>query len=375
MTDPEDVTCDCGHTARIHTIDGCQSGTLSDPCRCALSSEGVAQQWGPEPDVVEPTGPAKADCPICGERFRTDQKSLRRPDLPRVSTTVKLDEHRAVQHPDPAVPSVEDVFDMLAGSSDYRGWKAAVQRAVDGGGVLPSLPRVLPVGELVDEAFATAGTQPITAAGAHGKHVPGSRTLADVDRLIALHDMGDAGIGALNVWARVAADDLHTEGRDDDLPADTIRDVTDWLAARIDWLANQPWWDEMARDVAALHGALRRICRITPRPTWTCPECGDIAEEMPGSEWMLCRSGHQLPGTAVMRRQVASRWLTARQVREAHGIPEGTLWRWKHDRWIEPAGRKEGADLWSEWDVLQVRHTIACGETPATIDTSKEDAC
>lgn len=268
--------------------------------------------------------------------------------------------------PAPGRPDTADTAAYLIGSPDYPDWRTAVIRATMGVGPVPSLPAVLPLAELVDEAVATRGTQPITHAGDRPRPTPRSRALADLDRMLAL---GDAGIGGLGGWVRHIAAERAADRIDDQWPDDNLPAVAEWLHSRLDWCATQPWWGDLAADIARMHGALRHICRITPRPTWTCtvPGCGEVAEEMPGSEWMLCRAGHQLQGTAVMRRQVASRWLTAREVREVHGIPEGTVWRWRHLGWIAPMGSKGGALLWSEWDLLSVRHTIAMGDTPRQV--------
>ena len=41
--------------AAIHTLDGCQAGTYSNPCGCALSAEGVTQEHGAQPSPRERT--------------------------------------------------------------------------------------------------------------------------------------------------------------------------------------------------------------------------------------------------------------------------------------------------------------------------------
>lgn len=62
MTDPDQTPCPvCTHPATVHhPAGGCQAGTLSDPCGCALSGEGVMQDAGA---AVRPATPYRPDVP------------------------------------------------------------------------------------------------------------------------------------------------------------------------------------------------------------------------------------------------------------------------------------------------------------------------
>lgn len=251
-----------------------------------------------------------------------------------------------------------DTRSLLTGSDDYPEWRAAYVRAVMGAGPVPQLPAVLPLWELLDEARETVGTRPLSEAGAKPRPTPGSVVLADLDRLTAL------GGDALTTWVRTCMEERAAEGITDLAPEDTDEAKCSWIASRLDWVDSQLWADELHAEIRGLHGRLRAICVIHTRPVWTCGICGDIADEQPGGEWMLCRSGHQVPGRAVMRRDIAKQRLTSRQLRDVYGIAPGTLRRWKHEGWVKPAGRIQHQDLWSAWDVLAVRHALAMGEPP-----------
>lgn len=49
-----------------------------------------------------------------------------------------------------------------------------------------------------------------------------------------------------------------------------------YLRTRCDWICQQPWCDEFARDVARVHGALRQACGdAPPRPFAHCPQVVD----------------------------------------------------------------------------------------------------
>lgn len=260
-----------------------------------------------------------------------------------------------------------DVRSMLIGSDDYPAWRAAVVRAIMGAGPVPqTLPAVMPLHELLDEAEATAGSKPITQPGLTPRPTPKSVVLADLDRLVI------AGGNLLTTWVRLVAEERAAEGITDLAPGPATDALCSWLASRHDWIDAQPWADEYRRDVRQLHGHLRQLCRIAaPRPVWRCTVegCGDVADPQPGGEWMLCRSGHELPGLAAMRRDVAREWVTARQATERYGIPAGTVRYWRHRGWIEPSGRRGHRDLWSTWDLLQVRQVLAMGDTPPAISS------
>ena len=87
---------------------------------------------------------------------------------------------------------------------------------------------------------------------------------------------------------------------------------------------------------------------------------------------MRCRSGHKVKGLAVMRREVAAKWLTAEQAEKAHGIRPPTIRKWHERGHVEPVGKLGRAHLWSEWDLLQVRQTLAMGDTPPDVPQSSQ---
>ena len=257
-----------------------------------------------------------------------------------------------------------DTRTLLIGSDDYPAWRAAVVRAIMGAGPVPeTLPQTMPLHELLDEAEATAGSKPITQPGLTPKPTPRSVVLADLDRLVI------AGGDTLTTWVRLVAEERAAQGITDLTPDPATDALCVWLASRHDWIDTQPWADNYRRDIRQLHGHLRQLCRVAPRPIWRCTVdgCGDIADPQPGGEWMRCRSGHELPGLAVMRRQIAARWITAKDAEAEHRIPAGTIRYWRHRGWLAPVQREGRADLWSEWDLLAVRHALALGDTPPII--------
>ena len=223
--------------------------------------------------------------------------------------------------------------------------------------------------ELAAEAFATRGTRPVSDDGDRRRAHPGSRTLADLDRLLAFdphpprqasprhHEDGDqrhASIGSLFGWVRVHHDDELEEGIDTWWPADDVASVCTWLGVRLAWAERQEWADEYADDVRLLWGQLRAICRIRKAASWTCatPDCGQRMDLM--GDVFRCTEGHEHPGP---ERVIARYWrrpsLPTADICAEFGVTEADLHNWQRRRGLAPDRAKGRRPLhWWPRDVL-----------------------
>lgn len=223
--------------------------------------------------------------------------------------------------------------------------------------------------DLAAEAFATRGTRPVSDDGDRRRAHPGSRTLADLDRLLAFdphpptrmaprhRERGDqphASIGSLFGWVRVHHDDETADGRETWWPADDVASVCTWLGVRLEWAQAQEWAPEYADDVRLLHGQLRAICRIRKAASWTCatPDCGQRMDLM--GDVFRCTEGHEHPGPA---RVIGQYWrrpsLPTGDICEEFGVTEADLQNWRRRRGLKPDRSKGARPLhWWPRDVL-----------------------
>ena len=74
--------------------------------------------------------------------------------------------------------------------------------------------------DMADEAWWTKGTKVVSSDGHRGRSVPGSRCLADLDRMLALSGGNDYdGLGVLAGWVRMIAEER------DELRLDDLQDL------------------------------------------------------------------------------------------------------------------------------------------------------
>lgn len=235
----------------------------------------------------------------------------------------------------------------------------------------PTAQHLEEIPSLYAEAVATWGTAPVADDGDRRRAVPGSRTLADLDRLLivartpprpyaartlsaedAALQQPAASVGSLFGWVRVHHDDETADGRVTWLPADDVESVCTWLGVRLEWARRQEWADEYAADVRLLWGQLRAVCRVRPAPRLSCPDCGERLDAM--GDVLRCLTGHEHPGparaVADYRRRPS---LPTADICEEFGCSEDDLQNWRRRRGLTPDRSKGGKPLhWWPWDVL-----------------------
>ncbi len=222
--------------------------------------------------------------------------------------------------------------------------------------------------ELAAEAWATRGTRAITGETAGARTVPGSRCLADLDRLVALDPAHADGLGVLSTWVRHVADEMDEAGHGHDWPADTVAAACSWLTAAWPWCQGRGWEDELADDVRRLWGSLRHICgRVEPKPlpclTYGCP--GTLSEV----DGMLeCQIGHRHDGLRKWRHHPS---MPIPAVAEAFKVKERTLRHWAATGRVnvDDTKGKKPLHVWP-WDVLREVHP----ETVAAITERERGA-
>lgn len=239
-----------------------------------------------------------------------------------------------------------DPLETLIGSPDYPAWRAAIVRAQMGDGPVPGLPRVLPIHELADEASDTRGTRPVSDDGARRAQAPGSRTLADLDRILCL----DHSVQKLWTWAERIRSERHADGVEEAAPSPDLEAISEWLARRHDWAARQPWAANYHADLIALHGELRHICRVRSERPWPCLTDGCRETMRPVATMLRCDAGHEHAGLDRWRHHPS---IPAAQAAALLGIPAATVRQWRHRGAIPTdTAKPETPHVWP-WDLLR----------------------
>ena len=217
--------------------------------------------------------------------------------------------------------------------------------------------------ELAVEAFNTTGTKAVTADSAGSRTVPGSRCLADLDRLVALDPEHADGLGVLSTWVRHVADEMDEAGHPHDWPADNVAAACGWLTVALPWCRGRGWEEELAEDVRRLWGSLRHICgRAEPKPlpcfTHGCP--GTLAEV---DGMLQCQIGHRHDGLRKWRHHPS---MPIPAAAEEFKLPERTLRHWASSGRVNiDAGKgRKPLHVWP-WDVLRELHPETVGAIEA----------
>lgn len=238
---------------------------------------------------------------------------------------------------------------------------------------------------LAAEALLTWGTNPISDDGRGRRAIPGSRCLADLDRLLVasmvppraygprLTDPADlalqqrgASVGSLFGWVRVHHDDEVAEGTPTWLPHDDVASVCTWLDVRQEWAQHQEWWDEYGTDVRLLWGSLRAICRIHDAHPWPCLTDGCQGSMRIVDGMLECEHGHRHAGLSRWRHHHS---MPLPDVAEQLNVPQRTLrfWVGRGDLGHDAAKGTKPHHIWP-WDVIRLRYP----DWVEHLETSKE---
>ncbi|MDI3315867.1 MAG: hypothetical protein QJR12_16805 [Mycobacterium sp.] len=192
------------------------------------------------------------------------------------------------------------------------------------------------------------------------RRVPGPRSPAVDDLLVhtdvrSILDHGPAALATVESWARMIREersiDTPPERMRDTVPAGRVTMERELATIKFewDWVLAQPWLDEFAAEMRAVHTALQRagrdlppVLRIGPCPTLVeVEDQGAVREEPCGAplrvrvddEEIRCRSC----GTIWPRsrwRELGDPWTDYATLADDYGVPVGTLWRWaSEDGW------------------------------------------
>ena len=209
--------------------------------------------------------------------------------------------------------------------------------------------------DMAEEALRTKGTKVISSDGARGRSVPGSRCLADLDRMLALTGANDwDGLGVLSTWVR-AIDEEMTEAGEIPLewPADNCRAACEWLAERLRWCMGRGFEGELHADIRRLHGTLVRITHRHEK-RWPCLTDGCQGSMTMVDGMLECGNGHRHDGLRKWRHHPS---MALPDVAEALNVPERTLRHWAGRGMVdqdESKGRRPRF-LWP-WSVLKMRY-------------------
>lgn len=112
---------------------------------------------------------------------------------------------------------------------------------------------------------------------------PRAKTPIDLEREDDVPDLP----GTLASWARVVVEERETT---DELTGDVAQSVR-VLRREKGWIAQQPWIDDYAFELAAVHRALARAVgdSMWPRPVGKCPNCQTRLYNTIGLDEITCR--------------------------------------------------------------------------------------
>ena len=224
--------------------------------------------------------------------------------------------------------------------------------------------------DLAAEAWATRGTRAITGETAGARTVPGSRCLADLDRLVALDPDHADGLGVLSTWVRAVSDEMTEAGWAHDWPADTVKAACAWLKAALPWCEGRGFEDELADDVRRLWGSLRHICMVRAEYSPRCRHCMDHvdlvdADRRPATPesfaYGLCRGcGETYPKGPALSALGQLQDFTLAELSGRVKVALGTLHDWSRKGWITPTTEAvvKRDRLYSLDGVLRVRDRL-----------------
>ncbi len=195
---------------------------------------------------------------------------------------------------------------------------------------------------------------------------PGSRPPTNLSTWDALRPDTKGLLGRLAMCARMVVEERDYEGHNDQSPTMDWSSICVFLRSTMHWWQPQPWSDDITHELLKIHRQLEVCARVEPPTRYLCDQCGAQAFLQDGNEWMRCTEGHQMPGPAALKRQMAKRDpMTAEAIRDEFGVLPATIWQWKRRGLIAPVGRRGKADLWDAWTVLEVRHREVTGMVSA----------
>lgn len=207
---------------------------------------------------------------------------------------------------------------------------------------------------LAYEAHATWGTRPVTHDTASRRPVPGSRCLADLDRMLALSGANDVdGLGVLSGWVRMIVEEHDEAGEPIDWPADTIPAACTWLTGQLRWSVGRGYESEMHDDIRRLWSTLRAVCGVRDATPWPCLTDGCQGSMRLIDGMLTCEHGHRHAGLARWRFHPS---MLIADAAAALNAPERSVRRWAS---MGTIARDEAKGLpvhvWP-WDVLRMRY-------------------
>ncbi len=179
---------------------------------------------------------------------------------------------------------------------------------------------------LVEEAQQTWGTRAVSDDSPYRRTAPGSRTLADLDRLLVLDGTNTFdGLGVLSGWVRIIAEELGEHAEPYEWPADSVASVCAWLTDWQGWCAGREFEEELHRDVHVLHGRLRAVCGFRNAKSWTCLTAGCRGSMHLMGGYLECTEGHRHDGLPKWRHHPS---IPIPEAADMFGIPERTVRAW-----------------------------------------------
>ena len=209
---------------------------------------------------------------------------------------------------------------------------------------------------LAEEVHNTRGTRPVSDDGPRTRSVPGSRCLADLDRMMALSGANDHdGLGVLSTWVRAIIDEMDEAGEPYEWPDDNVASACEWLTGALRWSVGRGYEASLHADISTLWETLRRICRVTDVKGLRCLTLGCPGHMAERDGMLECEHGHRHDGLRKWRHHPS---MLDKDAAEALNVKVGAIRVWKtrgQIGWDEAKTTRAASYVWP-WDVVRMRY-------------------
>lgn len=179
-----------------------------------------------------------------------------------------------------------------------------------------------------------------------------TRTDAELDRLAGARRQGV--LPTLASWVRLVDGELWDAGEDHQAPSEytTVMSECGFLLTHIDWIGDQQWLGEFARDLAGIVRDLRDATHQPAPQRYSCTKCGWGVAESAALNGYVCTGCHEV-WTVVEMHRMAERKKprTLKQISDLIGISLTRLRVARNAHEFRPVARDGKAELFDLQEV------------------------
>lgn len=226
--------------------------------------------------------------------------------------------------------------------------------------MLPIKKILAQIPDLTAEAWATWGTNPVSADGDKPHRMPGSIVLADLDRIQLFDETNEHdGLGVLSSWVQAITEEHDQAGEPITPPASDVVSECGWLTDQLDWCTGRGFETQLHDDLRRLHKTLKRVCRYGQTKPLECPTNGCTGHLGAVDGMLECQYGHRHDGLRKWRHHNS---MPLPELSDQFGIPERTLRHWIGHGLLATDSRHHGKPRYCwPWDVLRIKYPELVG--------------